>query len=121
MRKNSLNWFEIPAIDLDRAIAFYNTVVDGGCEKMTFENHTMGVFAHDQAEGVGGAVFAGEGYQPSTDGTVIYLNTDIDTSLPKVSAVGGQVLMPKTAIGSSGFIALILDTEGNKVGFHSMQ
>ena len=32
---------------------------------------------------------------------------------------GGKVMMPKTDIGPPGFIAVMVDTEGNSVGLHS--
>jgi predicted enzyme related to lactoylglutathione lyase len=41
-------------------------------------------------------------------------------SLGKVEAAGGKVLMDKISIGENGFIAFFLDTEGNRVGLHSM-
>ena len=40
--------------------------------------------------------------------------------LDRVEGAGGKVVMPKTSIGENGFMALFLDTEGNKVGLHSM-
>jgi uncharacterized protein len=33
--------------------------------------------------------------------------------------VGGTVLLPVTSIGDPGDIAIILDTEGNRIGLHS--
>jgi predicted enzyme related to lactoylglutathione lyase len=71
---------------------------------------------------VGGALFKGDGYKPSQDGAVLYLNGGDDLShvLNRVAGAGGQVIMPKTGIGENGFIAFFFDTEGNKVGLHSM-
>jgi predicted enzyme related to lactoylglutathione lyase len=41
--------------------------------------------------------------------------------LARAESAGGKVILPKTAIGENrGFIALFIDTEGNKVGFHSL-
>jgi predicted enzyme related to lactoylglutathione lyase len=37
-----------------------------------------------------------------------------------VEGAGGQVIMPKTNIGENGFIAMFMDTEGNRVALHSM-
>ena len=73
-------------------------------------------------DGISGAVIKAEGYTPSADGSVIYLNAgaDLSDALGRVEAAGGQVLVPKTGIGENGFFAFLLDTEGNKVGLHSM-
>ena len=73
-------------------------------------------------DGVGGALITGEGYVPSQEGVVVYLNggDDLNTVLSKVEDAGGKVAMPKTDIGENGFVAYMIDPEGNKVGLHSM-
>jgi len=56
-------------------------------------------------------------------GTTVYLDGGNDLSVPlgRVEGAGGKVILPKTAVGGNrGFIALFIDTEGNKVGFHSI-
>lgn len=56
-------------------------------------------------------------------GSLVYLNGGDDLGFPlsKVEAAGGRILLPKTAIGANGFMAHFTDTEGNKVGLHSMK
>lgn len=56
-------------------------------------------------------------------GTTVYLDggDDLSLHLGRIESAGGKVILPKTAIGENrGFIALFIDTEGNKVGFHSL-
>jgi len=56
-------------------------------------------------------------------GTTVYLDGGNDLSIPlsRVESAGGTIILPKTNIGENrGFIALFIDTEGNKVGFHSI-
>lgn len=118
---NALNWFEIPASDINRAAKFYSTVL--GVELSVMEampGYMMAMFPAE--EGVAGAVVQGEGYTPTTTGTLVYLNAGEDLSGPlgRVEGAGGEILMPKSGIGDNGFIAYIKDTEGNKVGLHSM-
>ena len=79
----------------------------------------------DMMKGVGGAlVFTNGFHKPSTtDGPLIYLNgnPDVQNILDKVEAAGGKIMMPKTEISPEyGFMALILDTEGNRIGLHSV-
>jgi len=72
---------------------------------------------------VGGCIAYGERYKPSDTGTLVYLNggADLSTPLARVEDAGGQVEMPKTKISDEvGFMAIIRDTEGNRVAFHSM-
>jgi predicted enzyme related to lactoylglutathione lyase len=118
---NALNWFEIPASDFGRAEKFYSTILATELIPMQdMEGYQMSMFPAEG--GVGGGVIQGEGYVPSAEGTVVYLNAgdDLNIVLNRVEAAGGKVLMPKTSIGENGFMAYFLDSEGNKVGLHSM-
>ena len=123
---NVINWFEIPAKNFGRACKFYEQVLDGTVQVMANGDSPlqMGFLPGFEAGGgsVGGAVVAGEGYEPSTTGSVVYLNggDDLNTPLGRVEAAGGQVLVPKTGIGENGFIAHFIDCEGNRVALHSM-
>lgn len=118
--KNALNWFEIPATDMERALKFYNTILGTQMTTMEMSGLTMAIFPSE--DGVGGAIVHGQGYAPSAEGAVVYLNggDNLSTVLDKVEDAGGEVIMPKTGIGENGFIAYLADTEGNKVGLHSM-
>ena len=121
---SALNWFQIPATDMARAKAFYETICGFSLEKLesppTIE---MWGFPADWRSGeIGGAVVAGEGAVPSATGTVVFLNgnPDLQTVLDRVEGAGGTIMMPKTPIGmDAGYFAMIADTEGNTVGLHS--
>ena len=120
---NTLNWFEIPATDFARAKAFYATVLDAQIHDDPNPHMQYAYLPSDpQKGGFGGAIGFGENFVPSMTGTTIYLDGGNDLSVPlgRVESAGGTVILPKTAIGENGFIALFIDTEGNKVGFHSM-
>jgi predicted enzyme related to lactoylglutathione lyase len=118
--KNALNWFEIPTIDIERAASFYGALfgIDIPVSE-DIQGYQMAVFPVEG--GVGGALLKGEGYVPSTEGTLVWLNggDDLSDILARVEPAGGKVLMPKTHIGAPGFCATFLDTEGNRVGLHS--
>jgi len=119
--KNALNWFEIPAGNFERAKAFYEAVTGGPMHVEEMGGIRMAFFPCDQGA-VGGAVCAADSYKPSTDGAVIYLNGGDDLSVPlaRVPQAGGRVVMPKTLITPEiGYMAFFIDTEGNKVAFHS--
>jgi uncharacterized protein len=120
---NSINWFEIPVTDFTRAKKFYETLYGAEIIEMPFPDGKYGMLPADMQNGVGGGIVQGEGFEPSTKGTIVYLNggDDLSTPLSKVESAGGKILMPKTAIGANGFMAHFLDTEGNKVALHSMK
>lgn len=74
---------------------------------------------------VGGALVDSGGFhKPSgTDGPLIYLNgnPDVQNVLDKVEVAGGKILVPKTEISTEyGYMAVIIDTEGNRIGLHSV-
>jgi uncharacterized protein len=119
---NPVVYFEIPVIDMDRAVAFYAAVF-----ALTFaptaqiDGNDMTRFPfYDQAAGIGGALACGDIYQPSsTAGILIYFNTnDMDETLRRVLEQGGTVFYPKTSIGELGWVAEFIDCEGNRLGLH---
>ena len=79
----------------------------------------------DQMTDIGGAIVDSGGFhKPSaTDGPLIYLNgnPDVQKVLDKVEAAGGSIMMPKTEISPEyGFMAVIIDSEGNRIGLHNI-
>ena len=120
--KNAINWFEIPVKDFTRAKKFYETVMDSEITEMEFGGMTHGMFPCDMPQGgIGGAIVKGDGFIPSQTGSTVYLNAgdDLSAHLSKVEKAGGKITLPKTSIGVHGNIALFIDTEGNKIAFHS--
>ncbi|NLR95132.1 VOC family protein [Flammeovirga agarivorans] len=113
--------FEIPATDISRAINFYQAILDINIEKMEMPGMEMGIFPYEK-QVVTGVIMKGEGYNPTTDGITIYLNggDNLQVILDKVEKNGGKILLPKTAhADESGFFALFIDSEGNKLGLNS--
>lgn len=124
--KSAISWFEIPSKDLDRATKFYEKIFGISLIPMDLPDIKMRMFpVEDQMTDIGGAIVYSEGFhKPSaTDGPLIYLNgnPDVQKVLDKVEAAGGSVMVPKTEISPEyGFMAVIIDTEGNRVGLHSI-
>lgn len=123
---HAIRWFEIPAKKLERAVQFYSTVLQTDLKTLDMGSSVMAFLPAHQDE-VGGALIQVQdeswGYEPSHSGTVVYLNggDDLDIPLQRVEKAGGKILMPKTDIGQGfGFMAFFEDSEGNRVGFHSM-
>jgi predicted enzyme related to lactoylglutathione lyase len=118
---NALNWFEIPSTDLDRAIRFYEMVLEVRLTKESFAGTPMAVFPSGHPADIYGALIQTPKRKPSVDGALIYLNATgkLEACLERIPRAGGAVLMPKTDIGEPGFIAIIRDTEGNSVGLHA--
>lgn len=121
--KNAINWFEIPVKNFERAKKFYEQLMGAEIQVMPHPAYKYGILPGDMENGVSGGIVEGEGFVPSATGTLIYLNGGEDLSVPlsKVEKAGGKILLPKTSIGANGFMAHLLDTEGNKIALHSMK
>ena len=123
--KNAISWFEIPAIDLSRAQKFYETIFGISMTAMDLANIKMRMFPLEDMMGVGGAIVDSGGFhKPSaTDGPLIYLNAnpDVQQVLDKTEAAGGKIMVPKTEISPEyGYMAVIIDTEGNRIALHAV-
>jgi uncharacterized protein len=120
---NMTVWFELPVVDLDRAIKFYSTVFGFQMRVQEFDGVPMGFFPMEGFDN-GGALVKGDDYQPSSRAATVYFNggDDLSEPLSRVEAAGGKLVVPKTDIGEGmGYFAIFLDTEGNRVGLHSMK
>jgi hypothetical protein len=128
IKRNPVGWFEIYVNDMARAKSFYEEVFaitleplatpDPSIEMWSFpmDEETMNVY------GAPGALCKMDGCSPGNGGTLIYFSCD-DCAVEEARAVNARatVLKPKFAIGEHGFISLVLDTEGNTIGLHSMK
>jgi len=127
MEVNMISWFEIPVTDMDRAKKFYETVFQVPISINDFGGILMGWFppAEDiTAPGISGSLVQHEEYVPSsTDGALVYFNSqsgDIDHELSRVEAAGGTIVKPKILISNEiGYMAVIIDTEGNRIALYN--
>lgn len=124
MSHNAIHWFEIPVVDLDRAQHFYETLFARSMRREQMGPQELAVFAYDQ-DGIGGALIkSATAPQPGLEGVLVYLNASpsLDVVLSRASELGAQVLQPKLELPRDiGFIAQIVDSEGNRIGLHSPQ
>lgn len=120
---NLISIVEIAVNDFARASKFYQAILGIAIEEIDMDGNKMGVLPNDEGT-VNVVLVKGNDYKPSTDGAVIYLNagTDLQPMLDKVKENGGQEIVAKTMISPDmGFFALFIDTEGNKIGLHSIK
>lgn len=122
---NAINWFEIPAIDLERAFTFYAAILNNNVRKGTFGNGELILFnvPFHTGEAVGGSIVVREGFNPTMDGPVLYINAfgKLSDATDKVEISGGKVLVPFIDLGKFGFASIIVDSEGNKIGLLSIE
>ncbi|HUF02941.1 MAG TPA: VOC family protein [Aridibacter sp.] len=125
MDKNShtVSWFEIPATDIERARKFYEAIFDIEMQEMPLPELKMVTFPMEMGSGhVHGAVCQHEMYTPSENGVVVYLNAnpEIQNVIDRIEAAGGNIVIPKTQISEEiGYMAIFIDSEGNRVALHA--
>jgi len=120
---HSINWFEIPVHDFNRAKTFYSTLYAYEMKVMELGSEKMGILPSDPEQGgISGAIVLGKDYRPNADGIKVYLNGDPDLNdiLGRVETAGGKIVQEKTQITPEiGYMAVFEDTEGNMINLHS--
>jgi predicted enzyme related to lactoylglutathione lyase len=72
--------------------------------------------------GAPGALVKMAGFPSGGNSTVVYFHCeDCAVEEARAAGAGGRVQRSKMAIGEYGHISLVLDTEGNMIGLHSMK
>lgn len=118
-----VSWFEIPVTDMDRAQKFYETVFKVSIKVQDFGGVLYGWFPSSPApENCTGALIKQASYVPSkTEGTLVYFSSDdVANELEIIPKVGGTIVQGKTQISpETGYMAVFIDTEGNRVALFS--
>lgn len=123
MRK--VGWFDIYVDNIERAQAFYETVLDTKLSPMEDPSNPtaqMRAFGDDlTSHGAGGALVKLDHTEPGPGGSMVYFSCD-DCALEetRVPPAGGSIVRPKFSIGEHGFVSIVTDTEGNMIGLHSV-
>ena len=118
--KDAVSWFEIPALNFQQSVNFYNQIFGIDMETKIDDSYAMAFFPAQN--GVGGSIVAGPGSTPGEAGPLVYLNAgeDLNPVLNQVEQAGGRIVMPKTFISDdAGYFAIFIDPEGNKLALHS--
>lgn len=122
---NVVGWFDIYVHDMERAVTFYEAILEYNLEPITDptgQTEMMSFPADMTVYGAAGALVKSVHTRPGSGGTQIYFSVE-DCAIVEdlVGKAGGQVVRSKFSIGEFGFVTLCQDTEGNLFGLHSMQ
>jgi uncharacterized protein len=123
---HAIHWFEIPVRDMDRAQRFYETLFHRPLRREAMgPETTLAIFDYEPGTSVGGCLYAGaKAPAPTTQGTVVYLSAEpsLNAVLARLPEAGGKVLVPRTELPEGmGAFAHVEDSEGNRVGLHSLK
>ncbi len=124
-KHNVVGWFEIPVMNMARAMKFYGTVFAVKLKRHTVAHMDMAWFPWmENAVGSPGSLSqATEFFQPRDNGVLIFFTAfsgDLANELSRVEPAGGKIIQPKTLITDDiGYMAIFLDSEGNRIAIHS--
>jgi uncharacterized protein len=115
MKPNPIVWCEIYVQDMDRAKRFYESIFEVKLEQIESPEVEMWAFPMTMdALGASGALVKMDGVKSGGSGTIPYFHCDeVAVELERVVTAGGKIHTPKESIGQYGFMALVVDTEGN--------
>lgn len=123
MEHNMVGWFEIPVTDMPRAKKFYEAVFEITISVQDFNGTLMGWFPFVESKGgASGSLIQNEAYEPSEKkGVLIYFSSeDVTHQLERIPQAGGKIVQSKTQISEEiGYMAIFVDTEGNRIALHS--
>ncbi|MBB5410767.1 MULTISPECIES: VOC family protein [unclassified Paraburkholderia] len=114
-------WFEIPSVDFDRAVRFYEAALDAPLNRQEIGGQPIAVFSYEEPA-TGGAIVHNPSMTPGVDGITVYLNAlpTVDAALARIERAGGKTDGPVIKLPQDiGYIAFFTDTEGNRLGLHS--
>lgn len=125
MKHNPIDWFEIYVQDIARAKKFYESVFQITLQKLDSPMPEVELWAFPaemNLYGACGALVKMQGFTSSGNSTIVYFHCD-DCSVEegRAKSAGGKIQRPKTPIGQYGYISLVVDSENNTIGLHSMK
>ncbi|MEO1130484.1 MAG: VOC family protein [Planctomycetota bacterium] len=117
MTTNTCVWFEIPVADLDRARAFYSTVLGRELSRQDGEPNPMVALTDMSDNGVSGHLYPGKPPAPGSGPTIHFAAPDsLDVTAKRVREAGGTVVSAPIEIPSGAFF-YATDPDGNSIGF----
>lgn len=124
--RNPFTWVEIYVDDMNRAQKFYEKVFQIKLIEMQMpeglgEMQMLSFPWTENQMNISGALVKMGNMGPGAGGTLVYFTSDnCSVEEGRAEAAGGKVLQTKMSLGEHGFCSLLMDTEGNTIGVHSM-
>ena len=112
----TIEHFEVPAEDMERAKKFYEELFDWKISKTPGVEDYLSIATADQSgsKGLDGGIMRKKVPEHTT---MNYIGvSSVDEYAQKVKKLGGKVVMDKTAVPGMGYFIVCLDTERNAFG-----
>ncbi|WP_144392533.1 VOC family protein [Pleionea sediminis] len=117
---NQIVWIDLGVRELDRAVKFFQAVLQQKLKVEEFDGYRYAVFEHS-GNSVSGCLVPQTDFVPLSASTLIYFNVDgrLQDAVEQVPLNGGKVIKTPHSIGPHGARAIVLDSEGNTIALHS--
>lgn len=122
LSKRPIVWFDIPSLDLDRAVRFYEATLQTTLRREVLGGVPVAVFDYEAPNSGGCIVHNPQHAKPGAHGTLVYLNAgpSVVDALERAARAGGTVDGSVIELPNDiGYIGHVLDTEGNRIGLHA--
>lgn len=108
--------FDVPVEDIERAKNFYSSLFGWKIRRIPgpIEYYNIATIDDKGEPSIGGGM--GKSMMPDSVITNYIGVQSVDEYIKKVIQLGGKIIMPKTIISDFGYLAVCLDTEGNRFG-----
>ena len=115
MSKRNIVHVEIPAVNVEGAGKFYESLFGWKLQHIPEMNYTM----WEDGSGSGGGFPAVSEESPAGQVLVYIDSDDIEADLKKVEQLGGNVLREKTEIPGMGWFGVFQDPTGNVLAIYT--
>ena len=121
MIQGQIAWFELPVVNLDRAVMFYSKVLDLKIEKISILNTQYGII-NKSSNIVKGALVERQDHKPGKGVILFFYVHELIRSLQQVELNGGEILVRKTLLKqmtNDGFLAIKQNLINDEIGYYA--
>ena len=113
--RNKITWLEVASTDIPASAEFYTRLFDWPIVTDATADYTMTSFGEEEP-GIGfSPVDETQGITPGS--VLVYVDVDdVDASLARARELGAPIYMDKTEVPTVGWIAIVGDPGGNRIG-----
>lgn len=111
---NRVTHFEIPFDDTAKALKFYEEVFGWKMQQWGQEQYWLCITGENNSPGINGAIMKKR--DPAQPVVCSIEVNNLDSLIKLIPEKGGQIVVPKMAIPSVGWLAYFKDTGGNIFG-----
>lgn len=113
---NRIAWLEVSSTDVPASAEFYRKLFDWPIVTDVESNYTKTSFSRGET-GIG-FMPVDEAQRVAPGSVQVYVEVDdVDAAVARAKELGAPIHVPKTQVPSGGWMAIVGDPGGNRIGF----